>query len=194
MPGEQSKPIFEKAAQPASPFRLLHPAFIRRLYSGPRYLPIALWICEVRPCRPVDWFRMKDPVDTGSTMNRIGYRFTAILTALLMVTIPGEAWALRCDSRVIKEGMHEARVIDLCGEPVSVQHLGFVLRPYIVKVPGGSFGAYGTRRVYGGYHEERLVTEMLFNFGPRRLMRVIRFEGGLVSSIKTAGYGYLEKD
>jgi hypothetical protein len=35
---------------------------------------------------------------------------------------------------------------------------------------------------------------MLFNFGPHRLMRLIRFEGGVVRSIETAGYGYLESD
>ena len=90
--------------------------------------------------------------------------------------------------------MHEARVIDLCGDPVSVRHLGFVLRPYIVRQPAGEFGMRSTRHVYGGYHEERLVTEMLFNFGPHKLMRLIRFEGGVVTSIRTAGYGYREKD
>lgn len=116
------------------------------------------------------------------------------LLAVLMLAPVDSAWALRCGNRVVKEGMHEARVIDLCGEPVSVHQLGYVLRPYIVKVPGGSFGHYGTRRVYGGYHQEMPVTEMLFNFGPHRLMRLIRFEGGLVKSIRTAGYGYLESD
>ncbi|MBT8131141.1 MAG: DUF2845 domain-containing protein, partial [Gammaproteobacteria bacterium] len=48
----------------------------------------------------------------------------------------------------------------------------------------------GTRHVYGGFHEELLVKELLFNFGPRKLMRRIRFEGGYLVSIETAGYGY----
>jgi hypothetical protein len=111
-----------------------------------------------------------------------------------MLVPAGDAWALRCGNRIVKEGMHEARVIDLCGEPASVRELGYVLRPYILKVPTGAFGNHGTRRVYGGYHQEILVTEMLFNFGPHRLMRLIRFEGGVVRSIETAGYGYLESD
>jgi hypothetical protein len=117
-----------------------------------------------------------------------------LLPALLLLAPASDAWALRCGNRVVKEGMHEARVIDLCGEPTSVRELGYVLRPYIVKVPTGSFGHHGMRRVYGGYHQEMLVTEMLFNFGPHRLMRLIRFEGGVVKSIETAGYGYLESE
>jgi hypothetical protein len=35
---------------------------------------------------------------------------------------------------------------------------------------------------------------MLFNFGPHKLMRVIRFEGGRLTSIDTAGYGYRDKN
>jgi hypothetical protein len=100
--------------------------------------------------------------------------------------------ALRCGSKLVQEGMHESRVIDLCGEPASVRRMGFILRPYIVKQPAGDFGMHSTRRVYGGYHQEMAVKEMLFNFGPHKLMRIIRFEGGVVTSISTAGYGYRE--
>jgi hypothetical protein len=114
-----------------------------------------------------------------------------IATALLLVS--EGALALRCGNRIVKEEMVESEVIALCGEPTSVRHLGFVLVPYVIKVPAGEFGKRGVRRVYGGYHEQLLVTEMLFNFGPHRLMRLIRFEGGRVASIRTAGYGYREK-
>ena len=92
-----------------------------------------------------------------------------------------------------KDGMHESRVIELCGEPVAIRHLGYVLRPYILKRPTGAPGSHATRHIYSGYHEELLVTELTFNFGPRKLMRVIRFEGGLLTSIRTAGYGYRQK-
>ena len=111
----------------------------------------------------------------------------------MLCSMADPAWALRCGQRIVKEGMHELEVIDLCGEPSSVQHLGFVLRPYIIKQPAGSLGHRSTRHVYAGFHEELPVTEMLFNFGPRRLMRIIRFEGGRVTNIETAGRGYREK-
>jgi len=111
-------------------------------------------------------------------------------SALLLAS--ESALALRCGNRIVKEEMLESEVIELCGEPASVRHLGYVLVPYIIKVPAGEFGSRAVRRAYGGYHEQLLVTEMLFNFGPHRLMRLIRFEGGRVASIRTAGYGYRE--
>ena len=121
-------------------------------------------------------------------------RFTAgLLLALALLLGSESASALRCGNRVVKKEMIESEVIALCGEPTSVKHLGFVLVPYVIKVPAGEFGARGVRRVYGGYHEQLAVTEMLFNFGPHRLMRLIRFQGGRVASIKTVGYGYREK-
>ena len=89
--------------------------------------------------------------------------------------------------------MVESRVIELCGQPESIRRLGHILRPYIVKRPAGGIGLHSTRHVYGGFHQELAVTEMLFNFGPHKLMRIIRFEGGRVTSIETAGYGHREK-
>jgi hypothetical protein len=117
----------------------------------------------------------------------------AFLVAALLLLGSESALALRCGNRIVKKEMIESEVVALCGEPTSVRHLGFVLVPYVIKVPAGEFGSRGVRRVYGGYHEQLAVTEMLFNFGPHRLMRLIRFEGGRVASIKTVGYGYREK-
>ena len=119
-------------------------------------------------------------------------RYIVLLSSIAAVGLLASdpAHALRCGNRIIKDGMDETRVIELCGEPVSRRHLGYVLRPYILKRPVGAPGLNQTRHVYGGYHEELLVTELTFNFGPRKLMRIIRFEGGLLTSIRTAGYGY----
>lgn len=114
---------------------------------------------------------------------------TLCLTSILLLISDG-AWALRCGNRLVKQDMHEARVIELCGDPVSIRQLGYVLRPYIVKKPVGISVSQGTRHIYGGFHQEFDVKEMLFNFGPHKLMRLIRFEGGRVREIRTAGYGY----
>jgi len=110
-----------------------------------------------------------------------------------MLLTSESALALRCGNRIVRAEMVESEVIALCGEPTSVRNLGFVLVPYVIKVPAGEFGSRAMRRVYGGYHQQLLVTEMLFNFGPHKLMRLIRFEGGRVASIRTMGYGYREK-
>ena len=37
---------------------------------------------------------------------------------------------------------------------------------------------------------EVIVEEWTYNFGPRKLMRIIRFENGLVADVKELGYGY----
>lgn len=127
-------------------------------------------------------------------MNSIVRTLTFRLAVMMVLIALGDAaWALRCGNRIVKEGMLESEVIELCGEPVSVQRMGFVLRPYIIKRPAGRTGHHSTGRFYGGYHEELEVVEMIFNFGPHRLMRMIRFEGGRLAYMETAGYGYREK-
>jgi len=118
--------------------------------------------------------------------------FTTLIALFGLTLICETADAFRCGNRIIKEGMFEAEVLSLCGEPVSTRHLGFVLRPYIVRRPSGVGGLRSTRRVYGGYHQEVELTEMLFNFGPHKFMRRLRFEAGQISRIDTAGYGFRE--
>ena len=121
--------------------------------------------------------------------HRIPVTIAVLLTALLIAE-PAEA--LRCGNKLVKDGMHEAEVIAICGEPSSVRSLGYVLR-YIDPVRDNIGSA--TYTVYHGYgaRQELLVTEMLYNFGPHKLIRILRFEGGRLTSIETAGYGYREK-
>lgn len=115
----------------------------------------------------------------------------ALISSMLLVS--ESAWALRCGNRLVKEGMRESQVIAICGDPAETRQLGYVLRPYIVTQPAGLSGLHATRHVYSGYHQELSVTQMVFNFGPHKLMRILRFEGGQLTSIETAGYGYHER-
>jgi hypothetical protein len=39
----------------------------------------------------------------------------------------------------------------------------------------------------------RIVAEYAYNFGPRKVMRRLIFEGGILVSIEALGYGYREK-
>lgn len=126
-------------------------------------------------------------------MNRIAWKIAlvaALLCVLLLVSRPAEAF--RCENRLIREGMHEVQVFDLCGEPISIRPLGLVLRSYYPR----RYGIGGISRTYygPGYLNEVRATEVVYNFGPRKLMRVLRFEGGYLVEIDTAGYGYLQKD
>ena len=119
-------------------------------------------------------------------------RIACIVIATSLALASGSAFAFRCGSRVVQDGMHEAEVIRLCGEPVSVREVGYVVRAFRYGRPS-LIRTNRTNRREAYYHQEVLVTEMLFNFGPRKLMRQLTFEGGVVTSIRTMGYGYIEK-
>jgi hypothetical protein len=89
---------------------------------------------------------------------------------LLLATDP--AFAFRCGSKLVRDGMHEQQVIAACGEPTSVYY----------RMPGVDHFA-----------TEVAITEFVYNFGPRKLMRRLIFEGNVLVEIETIGYGYIEK-
>ena len=106
------------------------------------------------------------------------------------------AYAFRCKSKIVKDGMHEQQVIAICGEPTAVRHIGYALRGYNIGWHNRYPGGLNTGRTYPGYGnlvQEVVVTEYVYNFGPRKLMRRLIFEGGLLVNIETIGYGYIEK-
>jgi len=114
----------------------------------------------------------------------------SLLLACTAFLASDPAHALRCGNRLVKDGMHENEVKAICGKPISERSLGYVLRSHIDRSHGLTTTRYYGR---GGYTREVLVTELVFNFGPRKLMRKMRFEGGVLTSIETIGYGYRQK-
>lgn len=90
--------------------------------------------------------------------------------------------------------MHQSEVIRLCGEPVSSRHLAYVTRAWSAdrrSIEPMSSNA-STERLW--VREEVIVTELVFNFGPRKLMRRLRFEGSELVDIRTMGYGFVESE
>ena len=55
-------------------------------------------------------------------------------------------------------------------------------------------GGISTGRSYGSLHQQVIVTEYIYNFGPRKFMRRLIFEGGVLVTIESIGYGYIEKN
>ncbi len=115
-----------------------------------------------------------------------------LATAAMLASEPADAF--RCGNKLVKDGMHEQQVLARCGEPASIRHLGYAVRAY----------DYGHRTRYGGltvrrrpfsshFATEVAITEYIYNFGPRKLMRRLIFEGSVLVSIETIGYGYIEK-
>jgi hypothetical protein len=104
----------------------------------------------------------------------------------------GAAHALRCEGKLVLEGMLEIEVVEHCGEPTAVRERGFVVRAWTPVELMRRPDAEGVRFGPGNFYQHLLVTEFIYNFGPSRLMRKLRFEGGMLTDIETLGYGYHE--
>jgi len=120
------------------------------------------------------------------------YLSTAALLIALLLAEP--AAAFRCGSKLVKDGMHEAQVVAVCGQPTTMRNLGVALRGYNYRYRrqiGSGWTEYHNPG-YAGYAQEVVITEYVYNFGPRKLMRRLLFEGGVLVTIETIGYGYRE--
>lgn len=126
---------------------------------------------------------------------RVQKLLSAISLFVILALATSPAHAFRCKSKIVKSGMHEQQVIAICGQPTTLRHIGYALRGvnygYRSVYPGGLKRGYYPG--YTGISEEVVVTEYVYNFGPRKLMRRLVFEGGVLVRIETIGYGYIEK-
>jgi hypothetical protein len=111
-----------------------------------------------------------------------------LLSAVLLLTLSWNAGAesMECRDRIISEGDSLSKVATLCGNPTQVDHTS------IVRSTAGSV-VNGQWVASAGSQIEIPVEIWLYNLGPDRLMRQIRFEDGRVVRIQTLDFGYLEK-
>jgi Protein of unknown function (DUF2845) len=114
-------------------------------------------------------------------------RIHVLLVALLLagVATTADADALRCGSRLVTFGDTRAAVRNICGEPTDIQTRSILRRP--------TYDLNGRVIYYGDGYVEIPVEVWIYNFGPYKLMRQIRFVDGRVDEIETMGYGYREK-
>lgn len=114
------------------------------------------------------------------------------MLAALFLAEPAEAF--RCGSKLVKDGMHEAQVTAICGEPTTRRDLGVAVRYYDYRYYRNSPPGWSTYRTpgTGNFASEVVITEYVYNFGPRKLMRRLIFEGGVLVRIESIGYGYIE--
>jgi uncharacterized protein DUF2845 len=104
----------------------------------------------------------------------------------LVVSWDASAQAMECGNRLITQGDSLAKVASLCGNPTQVDHTSIVRQASGGWVNGQWIASAGTQI-------EIPVEVWLYNLGPDRLMRQIRFEDGRVVKIETLDYGYLDK-
>lgn len=125
-----------------------------------------------------------------------------LLPALPLLLLADPALALRCQGRIISEGDPQPRVLKLCGEPTAARQQ-LIYRGGVPRVryspppePGRSTPEAGRRSDELLIHDRSLVEvvveEWTYNLGPHKLMRVVRFEDGLVVEVRRLGYGYHE--
>ena len=123
------------------------------------------------------------------------HRLTLFVSLIVLLLASTDANAFRCGRQLVKEKMHEVEVRKVCGEPTTSRHLGYAVRGTFVPIrPKPGRGVSSERWPgYGHYTQEVELTEYVYNFGPRKLMRRLLFEAGVLVRIESLGYGYHEK-
>jgi len=111
-----------------------------------------------------------------------------LVPAAILLALSGAASAesMECGNRLITQGDSLAKVASLCGNPTQVDHTS------IIRQASGGW-VNGQWVASAGAQIEIPVEVWLYNLGPDRLMRQIRFEDGRVVKIETLDYGYLER-
>jgi hypothetical protein len=95
-----------------------------------------------------------------------------------------QAETFRCGTKLIYEGDTRAEVVAKCGEPTDIDQSSVWRRPLI--------WLHGRPYHVGTDLVEIPVETWIYNLGPNKLMRRLRFEDGIIVDIETLGYGYLE--
>jgi hypothetical protein len=109
-------------------------------------------------------------------------RTAAVVLLGLLAASPAFA-SLRCGTKLVTEGDTLSEVAAKCGEPADVVKMSSVFRRPVIWV-------YGRPQYIGEDYMEVPVEAWIYNFGPRKLMRRLQFENGIVTKIETLGYGY----
>jgi hypothetical protein len=109
----------------------------------------------------------------------------ALLIAGALAASGVRADSMRCGSKLVTDEETLEQVRAKCGEASDIQHSS-IWRVPVVWIHGRPFHV-------GNDLVEVPVQLWTYNFGPRKFMRRIRFEDGLVVEIDTLDYGYLAK-
>ncbi len=122
-------------------------------------------------------------------------RLTLTCIAVALILSSASAEALRCGNRIIADGLHLSEVLRLCGDPVAENERIIVVTEHLTaghrhrRYRRQSDGRY-VQRSYGAYSREVVITELTYNFGPNKLMRLLTFRDGWLDDVTTLGYGY----
>ena len=89
---------------------------------------------------------------------------------------------LRCGNKLVYEGDELALVQARCGKPAQISHSTLLKFPTIWR--------HGRRYQLSDQEIEVPVETWVYNFGPSKFMRKLRFEDGVLVEIEVLAYGY----
>ena len=104
-----------------------------------------------------------------------------LISCFVLVVACQPAFAMRCKNDLVREGMHPLEVINKCGEPHYVEESTEYSSAAIDNEQAG---------LYLQHEVPIRIEEWTYDFGPRRFMRLLRFENGKLISIESIGYGH----
>lgn len=93
-------------------------------------------------------------------------------------SVTAGATSLKCGRNLINLGDHKLEVLDVCGEPESVNTRTIVL---------GNTVHFPHRTIDLQEYEEVQVEEWVYNFGSKRFRQYLRFENERLVEIKSLG-------
>ena len=125
----------------------------------------------------------------------------------LLFGVAEAAFALRCGHRLVSEGDYIEEVRYKCGDPIAIDTYT-IYREKRISHPEHARLITGHTRIIKQKHSnldkhknvieierseqiEVIVEEWVYNFGPRRLMRRLRFENGILRDIDTLRDGFI---
>lgn len=110
-----------------------------------------------------------EPITSAGSGGRLGWHAVLLLLCAAGTAQAGEA--MRCGSRLVAEGDTAAKLLGVCGEPD--------LRDAWL-IAGHAPGLLAE------------TEEWTYNFGPQKLLRVVRLRQGRIDRISSEGYGFNE--
>lgn len=100
--------------------------------------------------------------------------------ALSLLSFPtlSHAASLRCGTHLVADGATKATVLMKCGEPLSKES-----RTETTETKSKD-GDTSTKTI-----TQKNIEEWTYNFGPNRLMQVVRFENGVLTDVQSTTHG-----
>lgn len=110
-------------------------------------------------------------------------------SGLLLPEPSAAANGLRCDNRLVQEGDSQYEVKSLCGPPDDVQQRTEARRVQRAVQRPCAHGS-GSCVVVVDHYVEVTVDEWVYDFGPRRFLQYLTFEGGQLVAVRSGAYGH----